>query len=50
MCAHTPPCPTADAADRQAAQSKVHHPEQGRRANCTNPLRGTLIHRRRDGA
>jgi hypothetical protein len=29
MCAHNPPCPTADASDREAARLAVSHPEQG---------------------
>ncbi len=28
-CPHTPPCPTADAADRDAAHVIAAHPEQG---------------------
>jgi hypothetical protein len=28
-CSHTPACPSADAADREAAQTLVAHPEQG---------------------
>lgn len=28
-CSHTPPCPGADAADRDAARALVSHPEQG---------------------
>lgn len=35
MCPHTPPCPTADAADRQAARISDAHPEQGWSVNCT---------------
>lgn len=29
MCPHTPPCPDAHAADREAARTVVSHPEQG---------------------
>ena len=29
MCRHTPPCPTADATDRDAAHVVSAHPEQG---------------------
>jgi len=29
MCQHQPPCPAADAADREAAHVAVAHPEQG---------------------
>ena len=29
MCRHLPPCPTADAPDRDAAHAVVFHPEQG---------------------
>jgi hypothetical protein len=29
MCQHQPPCPSADAVDRQAARVVVSHPEQG---------------------
>jgi hypothetical protein len=29
MCAHNPPCPTAEASDREAARLAVPHPEQG---------------------
>jgi hypothetical protein len=29
MCQHQPPCPPADAPDREAARSVVTHPEQG---------------------
>lgn len=28
-CTHHPPCPAATAADREAAQTLVAHPEQG---------------------
>ncbi|MFN2540159.1 MAG: DUF5999 family protein [Mycobacteriales bacterium] len=29
MCTHIPPCPVADASDRDAARSIASHPEQG---------------------
>jgi hypothetical protein len=29
MCQHQPACPSADSADREAAQPLVSHPEQG---------------------
>jgi hypothetical protein len=29
MCQHQPPCPPADASDREAARIVVSHPEQG---------------------
>jgi hypothetical protein len=29
MCRHQPPCPAADAADRDAARVVASHPEQG---------------------
>ncbi|MEV7087986.1 DUF5999 family protein [Streptomyces sp. NPDC093085] len=29
MCEHTPPCPSADTTDREAAASIASHPEQG---------------------
>jgi hypothetical protein len=29
MCSHEPSCPVADAADREAARLRAHHPEQG---------------------
>ena len=29
MCQHQPPCPTADATDRDAARIMASHPEQG---------------------
>ncbi|MET9976295.1 DUF5999 family protein [Streptomyces microflavus] len=38
MCAHTPPCPTADAADRQAARVSDAHPEQGWDRLCNGVL------------
>lgn len=38
MCQHKPPCPTADSADRQAAQPVAHHPEQGWSLLCNGVL------------
>ncbi|MFJ7528057.1 DUF5999 family protein [Streptomyces griseus] len=38
MCAHTPPCPTADAADHQAARVSDAHPEQGWDRLCNGVL------------
>ncbi|MGH2601536.1 MAG: DUF5999 family protein [Dehalococcoidia bacterium] len=29
MCTHTPPCPSADGPDREAAHVVAAHPEQG---------------------
>ncbi|HEY7488727.1 MAG TPA: DUF5999 family protein [Streptosporangiaceae bacterium] len=29
MCTHRPPCPSADASDRDAARTVATHPEQG---------------------
>jgi hypothetical protein len=29
MCQHQPPCPPADAVDREAAHAVASHPEQG---------------------
>ncbi|MFH9734366.1 DUF5999 family protein [Streptomyces sp. NPDC017260] len=29
MCAHNPPCPTAEHPDREAARPFAHRPEQG---------------------
>ncbi len=29
MCPHTPPCPSAEAPDRDAARAIASHPEQG---------------------
>ncbi|MEV4177221.1 DUF5999 family protein [Nonomuraea sp. NPDC049709] len=29
MCHHQPPCPSPDAADREAARLVAYHPEQG---------------------
>ncbi|MFF2524200.1 DUF5999 family protein [Streptomyces liangshanensis] len=38
MCAHTPPCPTAEAPDREAARHAAHHPEQGWSLLCNGVL------------
>ncbi|MFD8117806.1 DUF5999 family protein [Streptomyces microflavus] len=38
MCSHTPPCPTADATDRQAARVSDAHPEQGWDRLCNGVL------------
>ncbi|WP_404949028.1 DUF5999 family protein [Streptomyces sp. ARC14] len=38
MCKHSPPCPTADAADRQAARVSEAHPEQGWDLLCNGVL------------
>ncbi len=34
MCRHRPPCPDADAADRDAARIVASHPEQGWSLRC----------------
>ncbi|MEU3712207.1 DUF5999 family protein [Streptomyces catenulae] len=38
MCAHTPPCPAADAADRDAAHPVAARPEQGWSLLCNGVL------------
>ncbi|MFF2941209.1 DUF5999 family protein [Streptomyces niveus] len=38
MCRHFPSCPTADAADREAARTIAHHPEQGWSLLCNEVL------------
>lgn len=38
MCAHTPPCPTAEAPDREAARPIACHPEQGWSLLCNQVL------------
>ncbi|MFE4254367.1 DUF5999 family protein [Streptomyces sp. NPDC056910] len=38
MCRHFPPCPTADAPDREAAKIIAHHPEQGWSLLCNQVL------------
>lgn len=37
-CRHMPPCPTADAPDREAARLTAHHPEQGWSLLCNGVL------------
>ncbi|MGW5868360.1 DUF5999 family protein [Streptomyces sp. NPDC055239] len=39
MCPHSPPCPTADNSDRDAAQVSALHPEQGWSLLCNGVLR-----------
>ncbi|HET7531125.1 MAG TPA: DUF5999 family protein [Mycobacteriales bacterium] len=34
MCRHLPPCPSADAPDRDAAHAVARHPEQGWNLLC----------------
>ncbi|MFD0370799.1 DUF5999 family protein [Streptomyces sp. NPDC127114] len=38
MCRHTPPCPTAEDPDRDAALPIAHHPEQGWSLLCNQVL------------
>ncbi|QCX82258.1 hypothetical protein C9F11_43390 (plasmid) [Streptomyces sp. YIM 121038] len=38
MCEHQPPCPTAEATDREAALLVAHHPEQGWSLLCNGVL------------
>ncbi|AEW95181.1 MULTISPECIES: DUF5999 family protein [Streptomycetaceae] len=38
MCKHYPPCPSAEASDREAAQVLVSHPEQGWTLLCNGVL------------
>ncbi|GAA3162403.1 MULTISPECIES: DUF5999 family protein [Streptomyces] len=38
MCVHTPPCPSADAADRDAAHTVAGHPDQGWSLLCNGVL------------
>ncbi|MEV5432749.1 DUF5999 family protein [Streptomyces sp. NPDC052701] len=38
MCTHTPPCPTADSPDREAAHVVAGHPEQGWSLLCNGVL------------
>ena len=38
MCQHNPPCPSADAPDRDAAHVVVGHPEQGWSLLCNGVL------------
>ncbi|WP_145503798.1 DUF5999 family protein [Streptomyces sp. CFMR 7] len=37
-CRHTPPCPPADATDRDSARLTAHHPEQGWSRLCNGVL------------
>ena len=38
MCQHQPPCPPADATDRQAAHVLIAHPEQGWSLLCNGVI------------
>ncbi|MFH8359589.1 DUF5999 family protein [Streptomyces anulatus] len=38
MCEHNPPCPTAEASDREAARPAAAHPEQGWGLLCNGVL------------
>ncbi|MGW1810882.1 DUF5999 family protein [Streptomyces sp. NPDC002078] len=38
MCQHNPPCPTAEAPDREAAKVVTHVPAQGWAALCNGVL------------
>ncbi|GHF03412.1 DUF5999 family protein [Streptomyces sp. NPDC002536] len=38
MCQHQPTCPSADSADREAAQLVAHFPEQGWSLLCNGVL------------
>ncbi|WP_304414245.1 DUF5999 family protein [Streptomyces chartreusis] len=38
MCTHTPNCPTASSADREAAHTIAAHPEQGWSLLCNGVL------------
>ena len=38
LCKHTPTCPTADSADREAAHTIASHPEQGWSLLCNGVL------------
>ncbi|MFI1591900.1 DUF5999 family protein [Streptomyces halstedii] len=38
MCAHNPPCPVAEAPDREAARPVTHRPEQGWSLLCNGVL------------
>jgi hypothetical protein len=38
MCKHQPQCPTAECADREAAFTVAHHPEQGWSLLCNGVL------------
>ena len=37
-CVHNPPCPSADAIDRDAARVISHHPEQGWSLLCNGVI------------
>ncbi|MCZ0975902.1 DUF5999 family protein [Streptomyces albulus] len=38
MCQHQPPCPSAEAPDREAARVVARHPEQGWTLLCNGVL------------
>ena len=38
MCSHQPPCPPADAVDREAARVVVCHPDQGWSLLCNGVI------------
>lgn len=38
MCAHQPPCPSADATDHDAARQVVNHPAQGWSLLCNGVI------------
>ncbi|MCX5278090.1 DUF5999 family protein [Streptomyces virginiae] len=38
MCRHEPPCPSAEASDREAARLLASHPEQGWSLLCNGVL------------
>lgn len=38
LCQHTPPCPSADSTDREAARTVAAHPEQGWTLLCNGVL------------
>ncbi|MCF1511381.1 DUF5999 family protein [Streptomyces glomeratus] len=38
MCQHQPPCPPADATDREAARAAAHQPAQGWTLLCNGVL------------
>ncbi|KIF04742.1 hypothetical protein PL81_17015 [Streptomyces sp. RSD-27] len=38
MCRHQPPCPSAEASDREAARPVANHPEQGWSLLCNGVL------------
>ncbi|WP_079045976.1 DUF5999 family protein [Carbonactinospora thermoautotrophica] len=45
MCLHVPPCPSADAPDREAARTVACHPEQGWSLLCNGevPQQGSAL-------